>query len=284
MTLSYPKLPNYEFTWRSIQVEPIPLSGERITLGALVKGSDQALIAAKLIHAPKLKNIYSQEFGARIADALTVCIRAAEEFYNNKPLSSHWAPPLEGFFISKVFSSVAENIEEGLLRAAMHCSSFSVSLEAEKLLSVGKSDISAPESWRKKILEAVTIERANYAHYFDCKVSIRGSGVPLKFGFLSDNYAAQFDAISEVKSIQQSLVRAQSKLWQLDRLRDEGTLFRPDVCELLLRIPSSDTAEEKSAINEYIEELLYEASRRGLGIYTSTSPVDAAVHLIKNVA
>ena len=56
MKIDFPKLPEYEFSWRSLQIEPIPLSGERITLGAVVKGGDQALIAAKLIHAEKLKN------------------------------------------------------------------------------------------------------------------------------------------------------------------------------------------------------------------------------------
>ena len=55
MTLSFPDLPSYGISWRSIQVEPVPLSGERITLGAIVKGDDQELIAAKLISKTHLK-------------------------------------------------------------------------------------------------------------------------------------------------------------------------------------------------------------------------------------
>jgi len=282
MKSSFPKLPDYEFSWRSIQVEPVPFSGERITLGTLVKGSDQALIAAKLIPAPKLKKMYGQEFGDRIADALALCIRSAEEFYGNKPLSSNWTPPLEGFYIGEVNSSLAENIEEGLQRAAMYCSSFSVSIEVTKLNTGNKSNISAPEFWRKNILKEVTIKRADFALCFGQSVSIRGSGVPMTFGFLSANYAAQFDAISDIKGIQQGLVRAQSKLWQLDRLRDEGTLFRPDFCELLLKTPPCpDDTKEISSLNEFIEELQYEASRRDLSIYTTESPVEAAKHLIE---
>ena len=281
MTLSFPDLPSYGISWRSIQVEPVPLSGERITLGAIVKGDDQELIAAKLISKTHLKKIYGREFGMRIAEALSLCIDHAEKFYAANPLSNKWSPPLDRFYVGELHSTVAEDIEEGLLRAARHSSSFSVSLEAEKSgLNVNPA-VSAPKSWQKKIIKAVTAQRADFEHYFEKSVPIRDSGVPMKFSFLSSNYAAQFDAITEVKNIQRVLVRAQSKLWQLDRLRDESALFHLESCELLLQTLDID---ENSEINEFVEELNYEASRRELGLYTTTSPVDAARHLIEKAA
>lgn len=281
MTLSFPDLPSYGISWRSIQVEPVPLSGERITLGAIVKGDDQELIAAKLISKTHLKKIYGREFGMRIAEALSLCIDHAEKFYAANPLSNKWSPPLDRFYVGELHSTVAEDIEEGLLRAARHSSSFSVSLEAEKSGSNVNPTVSAPKSWQKKIIKAVTAQRADFEHYFEKSVPIRDSGVPMKFSFLSSNYAAQFDAITEVKNIQRVLVRAQSKLWQLDRLRDESALFHPESCELLLQTLDID---ENSEINEFVEELNYEASRRELGLYTTTSPVDAARHLIEKAA
>lgn len=285
MKTSFPKLPDYEFAWRSIQVEPIPLSGERITIGAVVKGSDQALIAAKLVPTPKLKKIYGQEFGSRIADALTLCLSSAEGFYQNKSLFSEWASPLEGFYLSKAYSSLASNIEEALLDAAKQCSSFSVSMELEKANELAGPSISAPESWRKGILEAVKVQRIDFVDCFDRKIPIRGAGVPMAFGFISANYAAQFDAISDSRGIQQGLVRVQSKLWQLDRLRDEATLFKPESCELLLRAPlNSGDHDEEVLLKEFVEELTYEASRRELDIYTTKSPVDAAKHIIEKAA
>jgi hypothetical protein len=284
MKTNFPQLPSYEFGWRSLQVEPIPLSGERITLGALVKGNDQALIAAKLIDSNKLRKMYGSEFGNRIADALSLCIKSAEDFYSNKPLSSNWVPPLEGFHVGKINSSLAENMEDALLRAAMNSSSFCVSMDMLKTGASDKSEASAPESWRKKILEAVTIHRADFAGYFEKAIAIRGSGVPITFGFLSANYVAQFEAVSTVSRIQQGLIRAQSKLWQLDRLRDEETLFKPNLCELLINIPLSSEASENLLFKEFVEELSYEAARRNLSIYASESPTDAAKHLITKAA
>lgn len=285
MKLNFPHLPDYEFSWRSLQIEPIPFSEERITLATLVKGTDQALIAAKLIHAEKLKKMYGNDFGGKIIDALNLCIKSAESFYNNKPLSTNWTPPLEGFHIGKLNSSLAENIEEALFRAAVQSSSFSLSIDTTKISPNEKSGISAPESWRKNVLEAVTIQRADFADYFEKSITIRGAGVPITFGFLSANYAAHFDAIPEASRIQQGLVRAQSKLWQLDRLRDEGTLFKPDFCELLINIPEkSNNESQNSQFREFIEELRYEAARRDLGVYTSESALDAAKHLIGKAA
>ena len=281
MSLSFPELPRFGFSWRSIQIEPVPLSGERITMGAIVKGDDQELLAAKLISKPHLRKIYGREFGSRIAEALSLCINHAEKFYTTNPLSNKWSPPLDRFYVGELQSSVAENIEESLLRAARQSSSFSISLEAEKTGSSANPAVSAPKSWQKAIIRVVTDEREDFLNYFEKSVPVRDSGVPLTFSFLSSNYAAQFDAITEIKHIQRVLVRAQSKLWQLDRLRDESALFHPEACELLLQIPDTD---EKSEFSEFVEELDYEASRRDLGLYPTTSAVDAARHLIEKAA
>ena len=281
MSPSYPELPGYGFSWRSIQIEPVPLSGERITMGAIVKGYDQELLAAKLVSKSHLKKIYGREFGNGIAEALSLCINHAEKYYSANPLSNKWSPPLDRFYVGELHSSVAENIEEGLSRAARQSSSFSVSFEAERTGFGTSPAVSAPKSWQRAIRQVVTDEREEFLNYFEKSVPVRDSGVPLTFSFLSSNYAAQFDAIIETNQIQKVLVRAQSKLWQLDRLRDESALFHPKFCELLLQIPDT---EETSEVSEFVEELDYEASRRDLGLYPTTSPVDAARHLIEKAA
>ena len=286
MKLKFPGLPKDEYSWRSIQVEPIPSSGERITLGTVVKGADKSLIAAKLVNYSKLKSIYGKEFSKRIFDALSLCINSAEEYYKNNSLNVDWTPPLEGFYISTLNSSVANDIEEGLLRAAMFCSSFSASYEFEKDNEKGGRAISFPELWRKNIFEAVRIKREDFINYFEQSISLRGKGVPFTFDFLSNSYAAQFDAISEVKSVQSVLLRAQSKLWQLDCLRDAqiNSLFKPSKYELLIKIPSiSSNENESSILKEFLEEVQYEASRKELGVFSTASPNDAAVHLIDKV-
>lgn len=285
MKNKFPKLPGYEFTWRSLQIEPVPFSGERITLAVLIKGWDKSLIIAKLVNNDKLRRFFGPEFTKRIIDSLSLCMYSAESFYKDKDLTANWNPPLEGFHLGKSGSSIAENIEDAIFRAAMYCSSYSVSLEAEKSIKKRKNEVSAPESWRKNVLQTVTSQRADYANYFEISVPVRGTGVPITYNFLSKNYAAQFDAVREPNRIQQGLVRAQSKLWQLDRLRDEGTLFQPEVCELLLNIPGvTEENPDTPLFEDFVEELRYEASKRELSVFASGSVQAAARHVINNAA
>ena len=283
--MSFPKLPDYGYSWRSIQVEPTPASGERLTAALIVEGENRELIAAELLPASRLCRVYGREFGKRIADALNLCIHYAEKFYKMNPLSIAWSPPLEGFFLSEIQSSVAGSLDDGLSRAAVHCSSFSVSAHVARLHSVQQTRLSAPDLWKKRVTEAVTGQHAEFASCFGKSVTLTGSRVPLKLGFLSDNYAAQFDVLGGSKNVKRSLARVQSKLWQLDRLRDDETLlFRPEVCEVLLENPATEDLRETMAVNEFLDELRREASRRNISLYATESPEDAARHLIEIAA
>ena len=132
MKSKFPALPDYRLSWRSIQVEPIPHSGERIGVGAIVKGEDQSLIATNLVPIQKLKNIYGEDFGGRLADALKFCTDAAEKFYSQNPLSCDWTPPLERFYLGCEITTLANNLEEGVQLSARRSSSFSVALNAGK--------------------------------------------------------------------------------------------------------------------------------------------------------
>ena len=280
----FPRLPEYGYSWKSIQIEPIPNSGERITLGAIVKGDDGSLMVAKLVPATRLKNIFGKVFGGRIADALNICVASAEAYFSNQPLTRDWRPPLDGFLVSETRSSVAEDIEDGLLMAARNSCCLSVSLEAVKEQKSAGTEKIDPQTWRREILKQIKVKRTDFEIYFDQTIEVSPSGVPLTFGFISPRYAAHFDAISPVRSVRQSaLVRAQSKLWQLDRLRDNGQLFPQDKFELVLYRPNTE-GEDADSLGEFVEELSYEASRRELEIYTSNSSEEAARHVLECAA
>lgn len=285
MKSKFPSLPNYPFSWRSLQLEPLPGSGERITVGTVVKGDDNAMLAARLIPAAKMRGMYGIEFGNRISDALKLCLDKAEDYYSTRSLASNWRPALEGFYLGELHASVAEGLDDALMMAAMHSSSFSVAIDLEKLASNSeKQEQSGPGQWRKNIFDAVVVSRSDLAGCFDQAIAIRGSGVPIKFGFVSEQYAAQFEAISDSKNVQSALVRAQSKLWQLDMLRDQKSLFGSKNCELLMRTPRLDSAQDSSAIMEVTDELKYEASRREINLFVADSANAAASHLISNAA
>ncbi len=282
--MKFPNLPDYKFSWRSIQVEPIPHSGERITLGAIIQGEDNALMVARLVPKTKLNSLFGKEFSSRISEALNMAIKSSETFYSGNKLHDNWIPPLDGFFASVVRESVAINIEKAVIDVARNCSCLSIPLENTATSKKPAPETFNPQTWRKEIYDQISIRSESFQQYFDKSIELSGSGgIPFRFGFISAKYAAHFDTVSVSKSHRQdSLVRAQSKLWQLDQLRDSPGLFHQDLYELVLYQPV--LKGEGSYISDSIEELRNEAKRKEISLYASHSPVDAANHVIKSAA
>lgn len=281
----FPKLPTYNFSWRSIHVEPVPFSGERISLATIVRGEDRQFLAARTITELSIRGMFGQEFGTHISDSLGICLSNAEQFFSTRPVERDWEPYLEGFYLGDVKHSLANSFEEALMIAASQSSSFNLALHSEHLGEENEKAIKiSPKAWRKGIFEAVTKKNKDLAGFFEQETPVRGAGVPIKFDFLSGPYAAQFESVTDASGIQSALVRSQSKLWQLDRLRDQGNLFGNKVCELLLRKPSSIHSAESDSINAFTDELEYEASKRDISLFTTESLEEAALRVIQQVA
>ncbi len=282
----FPTLPSYKFSWRSIFVEPTQFSEERICVGVVLKGEDQTLMTLKLIPNTKLKSFYGTRFSARLIDAIKYSIVDSESYYQSNQLSKEWIPSYDGFFLGKERSSLAENIADAAIKAAITSSSYALAFEMEKNSIDSSHSKSAPETWRKNIYNAVVDKRSDLAQMFEKQILLKSNslnGISLKFGFLSPIYAAHFDALS-TNNLQSCLMRAQSKLWQLDLLRDHTELFTPDLCELIVQIPEGKSKVDEVTISEFVDELSYEAARKEIHLFTTTSFVEAANRVIKQAA
>lgn len=278
---SFPRLPGYAFSWRSIQVEPIPNSGERITLGVIVKGKDKALMVAKTASSKKLSLLLGDFFAEKISDVFRLSLEATESFYSENSIFTNWNPPIDGVFISSSRSSLAENIEDALIKAGRASSSLFLASDTHFSSTEIKQVTFNAQTWRKEILTRVKAIKQGMDVFFDQDIQLSGSGIPFKFGFVSTKYAAHFDAISPNRANRsEALMRAQSKLWQLDQLRDSDQLFHQEIYELVLHKPRSDD----SYIEDFIEELKDEAQRREIGLYPSQSAIEAAEHVIERAA
>lgn len=266
-------------------VEPVPNSGERISLATIIKGEDNQFLAARTITGLKIRGLFGQKFGTHISDALGVCLANAEHFFEVNPVDRNWEPYVEGFYLGEAKHSLANSFEEALMIAASQSSSFNFALQAEQLEDeTDKIKKISPKAWRKGIFEAVTRKNHELASFFEKETPVRGAGVPIKFDFLSGPYAAQFESVTDIAGIQSALVRSQSKLWQLDRLRDQRNLFGNKTCELLLRKPSSTLSIETASFDAFADELRYEASKREISLFTTESLEEAALRVIQQVA
>lgn len=283
----FPEPPKFGFSWRNLLVEPVPFSGERISLAAIVKADDGALLVPKFVARRKLRDLFGAKMGNHIADALDICVDCAEGHFKRNPIYLDWKPPMESFHVGKSEYSFATDLEEAILVVGQYCSSISVVEQAErKSSSETQKNPPLHKQWETEIKANVGMRHSAFKQLFDSKISLKKGGVELKVGFLSDKYAAQFEAVASASAVQSALLRAQAKLWQLDLLRDDKKLLKDPYCELLLGLPpSSQENDGKSkALTEFVHELEFEASRRDLGIFTATSPSDAAMHVIEKAA
>ena len=128
----FPKLPIYSFSWRSIYAEPVPGSGERISLATIIKGEDSQFQAARTITGLKIRVLFGQKTGIYINDALGVCLASAGKFYKANPLDRAWEPPIEGFYLGGIKHSLANSFEGAMSTAASQSSSFNFALQTNQ--------------------------------------------------------------------------------------------------------------------------------------------------------
>lgn len=285
MRFGFPDPPNFGFSWRNLLVEPVPFSGEKISVAGIVKADDGTLIVPKFVSRHKFRSLFGAKFGVHISDMLSICIECAEEHFQKNPIYLDWKPPISSFHIGDTEHSMAVDLEEAILIVGKYCSSMYVSEKtSQHSFSESRKPPPLHRLWESEIRSSVGMHRSSFELNFDRCVYLKEGGVRLNFGFLSEKYAAQFEAVSKPSSLQGALVRAQAKLWQLNLLRDEKDIFGVPSCELLLGLPQSEKVGRNRAIMEFVEELKYEASKRELEVYTASSPAEAAMHVIEKAA
>ena len=128
----FPKLPTYSFAWRSIYVEPMPSTGERISLATIVKGEDSQFQAVRTITELKIRVLFGQKIRMGINGALGVCLTSAEKFFRANPFDSNWEPPIERFYLGEMKHSLANSFDEALTIAVSQSSSFGFALQTDQ--------------------------------------------------------------------------------------------------------------------------------------------------------
>lgn len=284
MNAEFPRLPDFGFSWRSLQVEPLRLSGERITMAAIVKADEGALLVPRFVSWGKLKSLYGEKFGGELENALSLCLIRAEEHFRTRPIFTDWVPPVEGFLLGDPKHSTANDLTEAVLVAGRHCSSISLASQLAESSSGPAKPTSQHEKWTSTIIRDVVEQCSLFADCFNASVDLAATDMQIKVGLLTEHYAVQFEAVSGPATIPKALIRAQAKLWQLDLLREDYQLFKPELCELLLGIPKSKDGVVHNKVKEFIEEIEYEAKKKDLGVFATSSSSDAARHVIEKVA
>lgn len=277
-------LPKYRGQWQPIYFQPIPYSGELITIAVAVKGVDGNFQVARTVTQKMLTCISGKDKSKNIVELVSVCCRSAENHLKERFSLSSWNPPFSSFSVGSEKEALSIDID-GIVGQATASSSFFASFISRS--TEAESPVLSSNEWQKKIRNSMESLNEKSGRYFNYKIPSLNGKFETKVGFYSSEYAANFGVIGAgLKNTVNLLQHFQAKLWQLDQIRDSALLGVPNDFELIIHETSAVISEsiKKNTVEEFIDELKQEAARREIGVFNARKPEQVAKHLMDKVA
>jgi ribosomal protein S10 len=260
---AFPKIPDFTAQWMVVYWEPIPYSGELLTVLIAAKAETEwnvvptldDSLAVKLVDAPL-------KFLAPI-NLITESLR--RHLANGQALES-WKSPISGFRPSKVKNTRAENLSVAI-RLAMRDTSVFSKLTDEIVQQSDRTDVIVDDDskWPKQVEQAVVSTNPAYGKYFRRKLRLRSDARETPLDFWGTKYIANFARILPNTSISNYVNTAKVKLLNLEAIRShasseslfETELIKPDF-ELLVYRPSEDDPGYSDGSIKKLKEALVE--------------------------
>lgn len=275
-TLQAPTLPTTTGQWCAIYWEPVMLTGERICVGFLTHWAGHA--KAELTVRPDLLVTL---FGGAGIKAQALLERAFKLMQAQADAVSNIGDirmPISGIYVGGLETSHVNSYAELLQIAKLMSSSLSTLAEPDAELpdttdARGEQALPAKQ-FATRVRDLVLTRNSNLAGYFNKEAYLLGKRRATRFGFLSDGLAAHFGLLQPT-NVRNSARMARGLIAELSiaqRASGRAAL-------LVLGFPSLEsptlTDKERSAIEDYTEELGLEAHEFNVRFSAADTDVDA---------
>jgi hypothetical protein len=281
----FPELPKFSGWWRTVYLEPIVGSGERIAIAVLACGQNEFKVT-QAIRNELLDCLYGQQSENMRSMISWVIDTIRKEFKQFNSLEK-WVSPFEGVTLGNQTTARGQNLDEILRQAVRFTSSLSsLSLDAER-----SEDEVQPrrysEHWSRSIAQEIKSTNPQLLPSFGQKVQLGESKLLTSFGFIHGEYTANFGLLVPSR-LSASLNSVKAKLLDLETFKKSGLLARPSNYEIIIGTPAdadptlTDSSLKKLRDNiDMIGEL---ASSEGIEVFRAESSEIAAEHIAKKVA
>ncbi|NNP72095.1 hypothetical protein A7P53_06405 [Acinetobacter defluvii] len=268
--ISFPSAPNFFAEWRTIYFEPIPNSGERITILIATKDISGKIEIFDALHPTVIDSLYGSK-----ASAFNGYIKLIK----SNILKNNGESTIDGVEVSVWHTSQSINIH-GIVKQALYKTA---SLGAVALKSLFEQEDSVLENeqvdnrWSKRIKNAVLRIDPSYEKSFDIKIPIR-KDVKILCGFHTARYSAKFNVCTS-----QTITRMKSNLMDL-QIFDSHHIS--DKFDLIIQMPTDDNLQVPlktlARMKDNIELLREEVSSKpNISIYTCDSEVEGAERIFE---
>lgn len=280
-TIQAPTLPVSTGQWCAIYWEPVMLTGERICVGFLTHWAGHS--KAELTVRPDLLVTL---FGGAGAKAQALLSRAFKLMQVQADVTSNIGEvrmSISGLYVGGVEVSHANGYTELLQIAKLMSSSMSTLAEPDAELP-DATDVRVEQAlparqFATRVRDLVLTRNSNLAGYFNKEAYLLGKRRATRFGFLSDGLAAHFGLLqpTNVRNYARMARGLIAELSIAHRASGRAAL-------LVLGFPSLEsptlTDKERSAIEDYREQLGLEAHEFDVSFASADNDADACTALL----
>jgi len=279
-----PPRPAYSGTLAPIYLEPMPGSGERITIAIIAMGDDRALRVHPVIHQDAMTCLYGNK-AENMQGLIELCSASLREHLGKARTLGDWAPPLTTATLGAQRKAYAESMNAMIGQGVRMFASLGVLPQDAGEVDTDNTD--ERRNWDDEIRESAN----PIIHpYFGKRIQLTvASKRKTPIGFIHARYAANFALLSPGASLGSAVNSAKAKLWNLQMLRSAPEVQHRGDVELIVghSNPLFDPSMSKKAqetIKDAVSELEEEASRQDLGLLIVHNHAAAAEHIFKRVA
>jgi hypothetical protein len=267
--------------WSILKWEPMADSGEALNVGAILE-LDSHISGHVLIRPEVLRCMY----GAAADPALrliTYALDAATELAKIEGLDfATQHPALGNCRFGIVNATCADDVRDAIRQIISECCSLGVlsSEPEEEADTEPLEDRDVQRQWTTKIRNVIQVERPDLIRYFGGQAMIVDHGEPVRFGFLTPQFAAHFGLLKPNEQ-RRGMKDARSKMWELALAKERNPSL---ATALVLGAPRPDdillTDRTLAQILTNLNELRSEAQQRDLALMPVHSEHEAAEAII----
>lgn len=281
-------LPSFAATWWPLFMETVPGSGERLTVGVVVRGASGQATVRQAIDPAHLRSMFGSDgTGMQFIVGSTV-LKVHEQLQQMVPVEQLQLP-FGGMELGQPHDAVARDLEEMVGLALRMSSGFAQSAFGLRLDSgsVSKEVAAAFEEWaesvRLQVLAAEATERFGAA--FNVPVELSGRK-KARFGFVHGEYVAQFGVLRPGRSVSADLRALKVKLFDLEVVRRERALQFTHADLVVGFQPPGENfpSRQRQTAQDSLEHLRYEARVRNVGLALCAVSQEAARHVVERSA
>ena len=287
----FPRLPELRARWTPIYLEPIPGSGERITVAIAIL-TDKERIVRSVIREDALR-CFLGNAADKFQGLVDACVQSLSKYMAQGGELSTWLPPFEGVFPGNEGLVYATDMTAAL-RMAIRESAFLAALPqregAEDTSDSAQKDESGTDRWRSQVKSRLEQLAPNLVVHFGREIELPRTRRRRRIDYLGNRMVAQLGRIIPGRGIGHYIRSAKVSLWELEDvriLRHDMKLFEipEENFELILYRPSDDDPayddKDIEKLHDAINELEEEGDRHNLRVRPVTNAQEAAQRIVE---